>query len=106
MHHFRPGVLMLAGRGEGDRKDLAASARLHHVDGRVFHRQPAAEVAVDPFHRGVFVGHRPLGDQVVDVVGPVLDRRVAAAGVLLTMISTTAECRLSVVYIGAVQPST
>ena len=83
MHHLGAGVLMLAGRGEGDRQNLAAGTRLHHVDGRILHRQPAAEIAVDPFHQGVFVGHRPLGHQVVDVVGPVLDRGVAAAGMLL-----------------------
>ena len=33
----------------------------------------AAEVAVDPLHGGLLVGHGALGDQVVDVVGPVLD---------------------------------
>jgi hypothetical protein len=33
-----------------------------------------------PFHRGVAVRHRPLGHQVVDVVRPVLNRRVTAAG--------------------------
>ena len=43
----------------------------------------AAEVAVDPFHRGPFVGHRPLGHEVVDIVGPILNRRVAASGVFL-----------------------
>ena len=83
VHDLGPGVLVLARRGEGDRQDLAAGARLHHVHGRILHRQPAAEVAVDPFHHGALVGHGPLGHQVVDVVGPVLDRRVAAAGVLL-----------------------
>ncbi len=71
---------MLAVRRERDREDLAAGARLHHVDGRVLHRQPAAQVAVDPLHQRIAVGHGPLGHQVVDVVGPVLDRRVAAAG--------------------------
>ena len=83
MHDLRPGVLMLALRRKRDRKNLAASARLHHVDGRVLHRQPAAEVAVDPLHERIAVGHRPLGDQVVNVVGPVLNRRVPAASAAL-----------------------
>ena len=79
MNHLRPGVLMLALRRKRDRQNLAASARLHHVNGRVLHRQPAAEVAVDPFHERIAVGHRPLGHEVVNVVGPVLNRRVPAA---------------------------
>ena len=82
VHDLRAGVLMLAGGGKRDREDFAASARLHHVHGRILHRQPAAQVAVDPFHQRAFVGHGPLGHQVVNVVGPVLDGGVAAAGVL------------------------
>ena len=52
------------------------------------------------------VHERPLRDQVVHVVGPVLDRRVpelARPG--LTMISITPEWNESVEYTGAVQPS-
>ena len=52
-------------------------------DGGVLHRHLRAEVAVDPLHRRVFFGHGTLGDEVVDVVRPVLDRRVAAAAALL-----------------------
>ena len=37
------------------------------------------EVAVHPFHVRVHVHHRPLGDQVVHVVRPVLDRGVPEA---------------------------
>ena len=79
VHHLRTGVLMLALRRERDRQNLAAGTRLHHVHGRVLHRQPAAQVAVDPLHERIAVGDGPLGDQVVDVVGPVLNRRVPAA---------------------------
>ena len=82
VYQFRAGVLMLALGGEGDGKDFAAGAGFHHVDGGVFHGEAAAEVAVDPFHEGTFVGHGPLGDEVINVVGPVLDGGVAAAGVL------------------------
>ena len=52
-------------------------------DRRVLHRQLRAEVPVDPLHRRVLVGDGALGDEVVDVVRPVLDRRVAAAAALL-----------------------
>ena len=51
--------------------------RAHQVDRRVLHRQLRAEVAVDPLHRRVLVRDGALGDEVVDVVRPVLDRRVA-----------------------------
>ena len=54
-------------------------ARLHQVDRGVLHRQLGAQVAVDPLHGGVAVGDGALGHQVVDVVRPVLDGRVAAA---------------------------
>ena len=40
----------------------------------------AAEIPVYPFHRGVTVSHRTLRHEVVDVIGPVLDRRVATTG--------------------------
>jgi 2,3-bisphosphoglycerate-independent phosphoglycerate mutase len=46
--------------------------------GRVFHGDLGAQIAIDPFHRGTRVRDGTFGDQVVDVVGPVLDRRVPA----------------------------
>ena len=54
------GVLVLTLAGEGDREDLAAGARALHVDGRVLHGEPRAEVAVDPLHDGVIVGQARL----------------------------------------------
>ena len=83
MDDLAAGVLVLALAGEGDREDLAPGALAGHVDRRVLHGQSAAEVAVDPLHQGVFLGHGPLGHQVVDVVGPVLDGRVPATAALL-----------------------
>ena len=83
VHYLGPGVLVLSGGGEGHREDFAAGAGLEHVDGRILHGEPAAEVAVDPFDQGVLVGGRPLGHQVVNVVGPVLDGRVADARAFL-----------------------
>ena len=59
------------------------SALAHQPDGRVLHRQLRAEVAVDPLHRRVLVRDGALRDEVVDVVRPVLDRRVAAAATRL-----------------------
>src|SRR5207248_10983554 len=58
--------------------DLALGALAHQPHGRVLHGDLGAEVAIEPFHRGVVVGYGPLGDQVVDVVRPVLDGGVAA----------------------------
>src|ERR1700733_375783 len=83
VHHLRAGVLVLARAREGDGERLALGVLAHQVDGRVLHRDLGADVAVDPLHRRALVGDRALGDEVVDVVRPVLDGRVAAAGVLL-----------------------
>ena len=73
------GILMLSLAGERNRQNFASGAGLHHVDGRVFHGQFTAQVAIDPFHCRIGVGHGSFGDEVVDVVGPVLDRCVSAA---------------------------
>src|SRR5581483_3557587 len=83
VHYLAAGVLVLAGAGEREREDLAVGARFHEEDAGVLHGQLGAEVAVHPLHDRVLVGHRPLGHQVVDVGGPVLDGRVADAGALL-----------------------
>ena len=73
------GVLVLALAAERDREHLAVRALAHQPDRRVLHRHLRAEVPVDPLHRRVLVGDGALRDEVVDVVRPVLDRRVAAA---------------------------
>ena len=81
--HLRAGVLVLAGAREGDREGLALGVLAHEEDRRVLHGDLRADVAVDPLHGGALGGGGPLGDEVVDVVRPVLDRRVANARVLL-----------------------
>src|SRR5690606_14662531 len=81
--HLRARVLVLTGTGEGDRQGLTLGVLAHEVDRRVLHRHLGADVAVDPLHRRALVGDGALGDEVVDVVRPVLDGRVAHAGVLL-----------------------
>src|SRR5207249_10196027 len=43
------------------------------IDGGIFHCELAADVCVDPFDAGVFVGVGSLGDEVVDVRRPVLE---------------------------------
>ena len=83
VHHLGAGVLVLTLAGEGDREHLTAGVLAEHVDGRVLHRDLGADVAVDPLHPGALLAGGPLGHQVVDVVRPVLDGRVTAAGVLL-----------------------
>ena len=79
MHHLATRVLVLAATRERDREDLCLGARLHHVDAGILHRELGPQISVDPLHGGIAIGDRALGDQVVDVVGPVLDRGVAAA---------------------------
>src|SRR5699024_11520796 len=53
------------------------------VNGRVLHRDLGADVRIDPLHRSALFDGRALGHEVVHVVRPVLDRRVADLGVLL-----------------------
>ncbi len=83
MDGLAAGVLVLALAGERDRQDLAVRTLAEQPDRRVFHRELGPQVPVDPLHGGALVGDGALGDEVVDVVRPVLDRRVAAARVLL-----------------------
>ena len=81
--HLGAGVLVLALAGERDRERLALGVLAHQVDGGVLHGHLGADVAVDPLHGRAGLAGRALGDEVVDVVRPVLDRRVAAAAALL-----------------------
>src|SRR3954465_10396150 len=77
------GVLVLAVARERDRQDLAVGALAHQVDARVLHRELGAEVAVDPLDGRVLPRLRALGDEVVDVLRPVLHGRVADPGTRL-----------------------
>ncbi len=71
--HLRAGVLVLAVAGERDGEHLAARlAALHHHAG-IFHRQPRADVAIDPFHLRLLVRQAALGHEVEDIRRPVLD---------------------------------
>src|SRR5690606_34758066 len=83
VHHLGAGVLVLVLARARDRQGLALGVLAEQVDGRVLHGDLGADVAVDPLHGGALVGDGALGHQVVDVVRPVLDGRVADAGVLL-----------------------
>ncbi len=83
VHHLGSGVLVLARTGERDGQGLALGVLAHQVDRRVFHRHLGADVAVHPLHGRAGVRDGALGDQVVDVVRPVLDRRVPAPRALL-----------------------
>jgi hypothetical protein len=58
------------------------SARPDEVDRGVLHGELRAEVAVHPLDERVLVRDGALGDEVVDVVRPVLDRGVADARAL------------------------
>ena len=83
VHHLGAGVLVLALARERDRERLALGVLAHQVDGGVLHRHLGADVAVDPLHGRAGLAGGALGDEVVDVVRPVLDGRVAAAAALL-----------------------
>src|SRR5690606_5958866 len=81
--HLGPGVLVLAPPGVGDRAHLPGRPGADEPHGGVLHRQPTADVAVDPLHVALGLDPRPLGDEVVHVVRPVLDGRVGDAGARL-----------------------
>src|SRR5690606_19665798 len=71
--HFRAGVLVLSVVGERDGDDFAAGAFTFEDDAGIFHREAAADVAVDPLDLGVLVRDAAFGDEIEDVGGPVLD---------------------------------
>src|SRR5881296_2223377 len=77
MHHFAASVLMLAVPSKCNGEDLAVCPLTAQVHRWILHSQFAAQITVYPFHGGFFVCHRPLGDQIVDVVSPVLDSGIA-----------------------------
>ena len=83
VHHLGAGVLVLTLGGEGHRERLTLGIGPHEIAGRVLHVGLGPNVAVDPLHRAALLDVGTLGDEVVDVVGPVLDGRVPASGVLL-----------------------
>ena len=78
VQHLGAGVLVLTLAGERHREHLALGVLAGHPDRRVLHGDLRPDVAVDPLHGGAGLGAGPLGDQVVDVVRPVLDRGVTA----------------------------
>src|SRR6266581_3633882 len=80
---LRASILVHAIGSEGDRKDITTSAWLHQQDCRILHSDFRAEVAIDPFHRGIAKGGGTFSDQVVHVLRPVLDGCIAYASALL-----------------------
>ena len=74
--------------------------------GRVLHGGLGTDVAVDPFHRAALAHVGTLGDEVVDVVRPVLHGGVTHAGVLFDDDLDDGGVQRVSDQIGAVQPST
>ena len=55
-------------------------AGAHQIAGGVFHRHFGTQVAIHPFHGAIFFHAGALGNQIVNVVRPVLDGGIADAG--------------------------
>ena len=72
VNHFRAGVLMLTVIGERDGKNFAARLATLHDHAGIFHREPRADVTIDPFHFGVFLSETAFGDEVENIRRPVL----------------------------------
>ena len=84
----------------------------HQEAGGVLHGDRGTHVAVDPFHGAAFFDDSALGDQVENVRRPVLDGRVANAGILLhedfndagvqrVLVVNRGGAALDVVHVGA-----
>ena len=82
VNHLRARVLVLALAGEAEGHGLGLGVRLGENARRVLHRGLGADVAVNPFHRAALAHVGTLGDEVVDVVRPVLHGGVTHTGVL------------------------
>src|SRR3990167_10034136 len=77
MKHLCTCILMLIFSGKRYRKSLAASTISKKIHAWILHRHLTSEIAVDPFHDGVFVSAGPLRDEIVDIFAPILDCCVA-----------------------------
>ncbi len=82
VHQLAAGVQVLTGAGKRHREDLAVRTLAQHVDRRILHGGLRPHVGINPFHCPIFIHQRSLCHQVVDVGRPVLNRCVAATGVL------------------------
>ena len=83
MHDLAASILVLAIARKSDRQHLAARMLAHQPDGGILHGQLRAEIAVHPFHRRALIGHGALGDEVIDVLRPVLNGGVAYPRILV-----------------------
>src|SRR5438094_10531251 len=55
MNHLCAGVLMLTIIGKRDRQDFAARLATFHNNTGIFHGEPRPDIAINPFHFGVFL---------------------------------------------------
>ncbi len=83
MCHFRTGILVLPSLAKATERISPRAPGSISMTAGYFIVSLGAEVAINPLHRRVPVGRGTLGDEVVDVLRPVLDRRVPAASVVL-----------------------
>jgi len=67
--------------------------------------KPRADVAIDPFHFGIFVGEAALRDEVEQFADQFWTVIVLNLRALSATSSTTALCNVAVLNFGAVQPS-
>ena len=105
MNHLRAGVLMLAVVGERDGNNFAARLATFHDHARIFHGETRADVAIDPFHLGVFVRDAALRHEVEDVRRPVLHGDVLDLRAFERDEFDDRAVQVAVSNFGAVQPS-
>ncbi len=76
MNHFRAGVELLPLACDRDREHVALRSLPHEEAGRILHRHPTPQIAVYPLHPPMCFYPRPFGHEVVDVLVPILHRRI------------------------------
>src|SRR4051795_3689704 len=67
MNHLRAGVLMLAVISKRDRQNFAARLSTFHNNPWILHGEARPDVAINPFHFGVFLSESAFCDEVENV---------------------------------------
>jgi len=62
------------------RQNLTASTFAHHVNTRILHGDLGSDVGINPDDFCVLISDAALGDEVVDIVRPVLQGRITDGG--------------------------
>ena len=77
-HQLSTRVLMLSTPSQCKRQYLSPCPAPDQITAWIFHGDFRPQISVHPFHHTIFFYKCPLGNQVVNVIAPVLDCRIPA----------------------------